>query len=124
MRHGLLIVLVCAGIAPAGQVFAQIPTSTNTATATNAALPTATPTFPGGGGCGSPNTKCAPALLNGKWTALRRAADLGNGELACYDPANVVQSGGFLTLMRRQQAQTCYEASRTNAVLRSPRKPV
>ena len=80
---------------------------------------TPTPMFPGGGGCGSPDTNCIPTLINGRWAALRRAADLGNSELACYDPANAVQSGGFLTLTLRRQAQTCYEASRTNAVQQS-----
>jgi len=77
------------------------------------------PSFPGGGGCGSPNTNCIPTLINGRWAALRRAADLGNSELACYDPANAVQSGGFLTLTLRKQAETCYEASRSDAVQQS-----
>lgn len=98
-----LMVLVCAAITPASQAFAQ--TATQTPTASTA---TATPTFPGGGGCGSPNTKCIPTILNGKWALLRRAADMGNSELDCYDPANAVQSGGFLTLTLRRQSQTCY----------------
>ena len=73
-------------------------------------------TWPGGGGCGSPNANCIPAVINGNWAALRRAADLGNSELTCYDPANAVQSGGLLNITLTNTPQTCYYGSQSGPI--------
>jgi len=77
-------------------------------------------TLPGLGSCGSPdNVNCVPVFVNGNWAALRRAADLSNGELACYDPANTVQSDGMLSITLRQESQTCAEGSLADPVQRN-----
>ena len=82
---------------------------------------TPTPTWPGGGSCGSPNVNCIPAVINGNWAALRRMADQSNSELACYDPANVAQTScpsgggtGCLTITMNSQSETCYDGDGHN----------